>query len=399
MTSEYLVKLYFGTKTGDVHDYLPCFLVQRDGQDVGRLFLSLTGSAAATAAHRLESDTEELNAAMLRYGLGRLRELLAQYGGAEELFGQNQVVKWQITAEELDLTILAPGNLVKACSYQVQEGRDLYCAAAGPGDETALGSSGIHRLAATSRPMCAACGLPDDRMLCSSFSHPSVIGIRTLGPPPSRRLFGAFCNDGEDAVRTNARSCSAGGNTCWKLLISVPESLAGTAKSPLTLPEALDFLDAVWRLLGKGPLVVPGTFTHAAGLVGAGASQEEYESALSDIADAIDRIKVDSSLVQPGHEKDGGLVKFRDALTSLDGVDSARVKDAIVALQNVMSLRASMQHSDAAGRKIRALSALGIPDAGLSRAETLEYVRDSAAKAVLSLRDEVRKAIETRDGK
>ncbi len=394
MVDEYLVTLHFSEKTEDVYEYLPCFLVRRDGRDVGRVFLSLAGSAEVIALHRLNDDTEKLNAAMLRYGLGRLRDLLSHFGGAEELFGESGAVKWKLTAEELDVTVLAPHSLAKTCSYQITEGRDLYCAAAGLGDETAVGSSGIHRLAATSRPMCASCGLPDDRVLCSSFSHPSVIGRRTMGPPPSRHLYQAFCNDGEAVIQTKAQECRAGGNTCWKLRIGVPESITGTTKSPLTLPEALDFLDAVWRQLGKGPLVVPGTFTHAVGLVGTGASQEEYETTLSDIADAINRIKVDPSLVPAGNAKDGSLVKLRAALTSMDGVDPARVTDSIFVLQNVMGLRASIQHSDAVTRRIAALSALGIPDVGLSKAETLELVRDCAAKAVLSLRDEVRKSVD-----
>ena len=166
----------YGQNTGDHYNFQPLLRVTRDRDEVGTILMRMTGTAIAVLRHRFEGQVldAQVQDRMLRWGLGRLVGRLSHPGGAHELFAESSLVAWTILEIDLDNTILDDSVFAKRCSYQKVEGRDLYCAAAGQGD--GIGTSGIRQIAITSRPMCDGCQLPDDRLLCSSLTHPNVLG-------------------------------------------------------------------------------------------------------------------------------------------------------------------------------------------------------------------------------
>jgi len=397
MLPDYAVTVQMANTSGDRHSFQPCFLVGLDEDQLGRVFVFVSGTAAAIAIHRLNDDIEVLNTLIMRYGIDRLVTQLSRFGGADELFGPNQTQQWMINADDLKTTLLAPELQVKACDYQEEQGRDLYCLAADKLDETLIGSSGSHFAAPTSPAICSSCALPDRRSLCSHLSHPSVTAMRAMGTAPTRFLGHAMCNMGSELVR-NPRACEAGGNPCWARLVSIPKPEAPRTASPLSLPEALDFLDAVWRLAGKGRLVHPSTFADAAGLVGDCKTAEEFESRLSDVADALDKIQVDKAMLPVGREEThGGLNRFKEVLLTLENVDIAVVNGSIATLQRVRGLRHTHQHSGQSYDRLKILRDLGISDTGLSWSETLGQVHARAVEGLLALRSEVRRTVSDSD--
>ncbi len=143
----------------------------------------------------------------------------------------------------------------------------------------------------------------------------------------------------------------------------------------------------------------PSTFVDAAGLTGDCSTPEEFESRLSDIADAIDQFKVETSSLPEGKERTtGSLNRLREVVSVMEGVDVAVVSNAITTLQKVVRLRVTHQHSDAATERPGVLRDLGIPDSGISLSDTLARVRTRATAALLALRSEIRRAVDT-DGR
>jgi hypothetical protein len=390
-SSYYSITVQPATLSGDLYGNQPCFLVDKSAERIGRVYLMLTGGAAAIALNQPDVDTNRLNQLLMRYGTDRLVSQLSRAGGEEELFGSNATQEWVIDLENLRTELLSPQVHQKACRYQIEEQRDLYCAAASANDKTVVGSLGISRVAPTSRPICDNCAVPDERIICSFLSHPAVTSILTPGLP--RRLTGAMCNQGQAGIEQPA-DCRAGGHNCWTRLIPVPTPPLPRTPSPLSLPEALDFLDSVWRLAGNGRLVRPTTFTDAAGLISDCDSVDEFEARLSDIADALDRIQVSASLLpEDKKETQGALNQFREVLVSLDDVDLGVVGRSVQTLQRVRGLRHTHQHSREAYDRPKILGDLGIPDAGLSWSESLHRVRTRTVDALLALRTEIRRTI------
>lgn len=162
MDEHFKVAISKAQNTGDFYSFQALLLVTRDNEKVDTIRIRLTNSALAVLGGHFPNGFAEaqLENRMLRWGLGRLAGLLSRPGGADELFPESELVDWMISSDDLDHTLLDSSILVKQCSYQRIEGRDLYCAAAGPGDGN--GTSGIRQIAITSRPMCDDCGIPDD---------------------------------------------------------------------------------------------------------------------------------------------------------------------------------------------------------------------------------------------
>ena len=387
----YTVTVMQANVQGDIYSFQPCFLVDKGKERVGRWFVQLTGSAAAVAGARLDADTETLHEAMLRVGLDRLERELASPGGEQRLFGQNATQDCKFTADDLD-ELLGPSTTDKACGYRHAEGRDLYCTAADRGDESVIGSIGHRRAAPTSRPICNDCSLPDGRTLCSELAHPRVSAVETLGGY-SRFLGSAWCNAGQPEIQ-DASQCSAGGHACWKRTIGEPTPFPLPQVSPLTLPEALDFLDAIWRLAfgKKRRLLRPSTFTDAAGLVGKAESPEQFETCISDLADSLDRITIADDLLPPGEagqSVEGSLNRMKVVLNQHDSIDESVVDRAIATLQKVRGLRHTHAHSGAAGDRPRILRELGLAEFASDWQRLWDGLRVRTVEALLALRTQV----------
>ena len=312
-------------------------------------------------------------------------------GGEQQLFEENATQDCKFTSDDLD-ELLATETTDKACGYRHAEGRDLYCAAADRKDETVIGSIGHRRAAPTSRPICNDCSLPDGRTLCSQLAHPRVVAVETFGGY-SRFLGGAWCNAGMPGVQ-DPSECRAGGHSCWRRSIDEPTPPSRPQVSPLTLPEALDFLDAMWRLaFGKSHrLLRPATFTDAAGLAGNAMSPEQFETCISDLADSLDRIVIaDELLSLLGEDKsvEGGLNRMKAVLTGRDSLDDVAIDRAIATLQKIRGLRHTHAHSGVAGDRPRILRELGLGSYASDWSLLWEGVRSRTVEALLALRTQV----------
>jgi hypothetical protein len=197
--------------------------------------------------------------------------------------------------EELRLVLFG----AKQCDYQDTERRDLYCVASSAADDGRIGTKHGHAAAATSPAICAACSLPDSRVLCAHLSHPDVRSFPgTAGP--GRGVVEAFCGTGSPKIRV-PHECRPAGNDCWARVVQIGDRQAPSVLvSPLDLAEALDFLDAVWRLVFKdGALVRTGTTVSASRLALPVTTREEFESNMSALADVLKRFDVPEALLPP----------------------------------------------------------------------------------------------------
>lgn len=162
----------------DVRTRSPGFRVRSNlsgegsGLFVGVL-LSGTASAILMAKLGLEHEDEdglEIDEFLLKHGVQVITERLRD--GTWQAAGLPQEIP--VNADELDEILAA--QAVKQCDYQLADGRDLYCIAAAKNDDTIVGSVGVRFVAPTSRSTCAACSMPDSRLVCSHLHHPQVYG-------------------------------------------------------------------------------------------------------------------------------------------------------------------------------------------------------------------------------
>jgi hypothetical protein len=279
----------------------------------------------------------------------------------------------------------------KECSYQVLDTGNLFCSAAAPNDETALGIvlNNGRRVAPTSRPLCARCSLPDTDYMCSHFLHPQVFGIRAMGGPRgfvSRDVMDGMC-DLDRPEFAHHKQCHAGGNTCWERQVDVETAPPTDVVPPQAIEQALDDLDVRWRLAFENRHLVrlPGAADVSILALPCG-TRDEFERRLSVLADIIKRLDIPDELLPSGTE----LPETSHTLRRLELLFEAReledslgqVRTAISTLRNVNSLRAGGQHGgEAAKRRAKAADALGVPLDG-RWGEAWERVRALAASAI-----------------
>jgi hypothetical protein len=158
--------------------------------------------------------------------------------------------------------------------------------------------------------------------------------------------------------------------------------------SSLGLPEAIDFLDAVWRLHFDDHLFqLPGARkTEELGLDSA--TTEEFESRVSALADLIARLKV------AGAEKILALDRLKEFLPPHlpDNASRARVEAAIRTLRRINHVRRGGQHQGAADVRTSAFQALGIPFPPDDWGSAWASIQARAVEAFNAIREEIQAA-------
>ncbi|MFZ0887370.1 MAG: hypothetical protein WA005_02860 [Candidatus Binataceae bacterium] len=155
----------------------------------------------------------QVQTAIIGWAIGKVEQRL--YNGPLPPAGTSKFEELELG--EAELPEVEQLVTQKTCAYQLSRGRELFCSAAASTDETADASSG---LAPTSRPMCKACDLPDDRYRCFHLTHPRVMGIRAM-TPTGRQLTGAYCEINSPNIRAPSR-CHASGHDCWEYIVEPP---------------------------------------------------------------------------------------------------------------------------------------------------------------------------------
>lgn len=295
------------------------------------------------------------------------------------------------------VTTLARGD--KVCSYQDSDGRDLYCTAASLSDETATRVTTTGRRAApTSRPLCAACSLPDTDYICSHFLHPQVLGIRAMGGPSgfvSRDVTDGLCDLNREEFAQHG-SCHAGANPCWERLVDVDTTPGVEAVPPQAVEQALDDMNVRWRLAFEGRSVVrlPGA-ADVSVLALPCSSRDEFERRLSSLADIMKRLDIPNAMFPSGNELPEVTHTHRRLemlfeLTLADD-DLEQVKQAVSMMRSINQLRVGGQHGgEAQARRTQAADRLGVPLDG-RWGEAWERVRALAAHAIREVGNAARK--------
>ncbi|MEU8324096.1 hypothetical protein AB0C33_37540 [Nonomuraea sp. NPDC048881] len=390
----------------DLHPFVPCLTVHVGGSLLFRVHVQLSWEGSLNGTRQLEAlgfstaeAEDQVSQALLLYGVRRL-ELLTKDWLSNDTKPHNVGDVWGLTTENVPELLALVHE--KTCDYQVRLQRDLFCTAASEADATLTNITIKSRLTApTSKPLCRDCGLPDTDFICSHLMHSKVAATSTLGGIVERSVRSALCDKGHHEKVYKIGQCRAGGHDCWQRLVEVQEPTI-TPASPLELAEAFDVLDAVWRLAfdKKTPLLSLSTVATPAALSLECATRAEFETRMSDLADLIDRIKVDEKLLRPRSEEEqkrdegqlrGSLNRLEDCLHhKLPAEQHPAVDKAIRTLRTIRQARNAEQHGITEGGGLTAkLRDLGIHDAPPNWSGAWAAVRSRAVGALTGLRHEL----------
>jgi hypothetical protein len=330
--------------------------------------------------------SSSLQRGLLRYAVRRVEDALS--AGAIQADESGKAHVMETPADDESIRLIADlGRGDKTCSYQETEGPDLFCTAAGPKDETAVMVLNNGRwVAPTSRPLCAACDLPDTDYICSHFLHPLVIGLRTLGGPSSiksRQVADGLC-DLDQPEFAQHRECHVGGNHCWQRIVDV-ETVPSIEQVPAqAIEQALDDLEVRWRLAFSRSIVRLPAAEDVSVLALPSGSRDEFDRRLSSFANILKRLDIPDDLFAERDElpkKDVTLHRFERLFAErLAEDDLEPLLRATHVLRRINELRAGTQHSNQQDR-LRAAEELGVNLDG-RWAEAWERVRALAARAL-----------------
>jgi hypothetical protein len=392
------------------YPFSPCFEAKQGTDLLLRAWVRLGLYAAELAQNRLKalpfdevSPVATLHQLLIRYGARRMeatvRELQSSGSGPD-----SQTDFWRLADGDLDeLFLLLPLVENKNCDYQQAFERDLFCTATSPDDQTASQIWNGRRVAPTSRAICRECPVPEADVLCSNLLHPTVKGNLMASGVTRRRVLSVLCDLGRAEAVADVSACRAGGHACWERHL-VAEPVTAEPVSPLGLPEQFDVLDAYWRLSfgKKARLLDLTTATGVASLALPCGSRAEFEARLSALADVLDKLRVDDTLLprMTGEEKAGKVKGSLDALQlalrhKLPVRHHASTDKAVQRLRRVRQARNIMQHGIASDGGLTAkLREIGIHDAPPNWEGAWNAIRAQTADALGAIRNELRSALD-----
>lgn len=371
----------------DVYGFIPCLrIISGDESTTVWVYLSRKAEAIFRARNPGLTDAE-LNRWLILYGVDRINGYLEMPGGFSALLQDPGT--WTIEADSLaDLD----GVKKKECRYQRDESGDLLCLGSNESDKTRIGSIGIRTVAPTSRHFCETCQLPDSRVICSHLTHPEVVGIGSGEAVVRRQVVSALCEIGNPLIRA-PDGCRAGGHPCWTRTVSLAVAVE-SAPPPLALPEAFDFLDAIWRLAfgSRNGLIALASVTEVAGLTQGCVTTEDLDNRLSDLADLIDRLKVSDDLVGDVKLEPGSLNRIDCVLRKrLDGESLEQALNGLTMVRRARQLRNARQHSGAAPRFPKLLADMGLAEVPPDWAAVWNGIKAHATRGLLLMRTELRR--------
>lgn len=204
---------------------------------------------------------------------------------------------------EIDDYSSSRADAERACSWQKERGRDLYCVAAHYSETNA---SVIRELPdgqfalETDLATCSSCMVPDDRVLCDGFSHPKMsphmaMGGGKLGQPS--RIHRATCRLGSEEIRSPSE-CRPGGNSCWYQSID-PDTSSTPSVDGFHLLEAFDFIDSEWRHRNPGHrLVLPTSIAEAALITQDVHTRADFRDQVVRVGELLQSFKINGNLFE-----------------------------------------------------------------------------------------------------
>jgi hypothetical protein len=153
--------------------------------------------------------------------------------------------------------------------------------------------------------------------------------------------------------------------------------------SGLALPEAIDYLNAVWRIHAGGPLLHIARAESAARLALECAGADEFEARLSALCSILDHVSLPDS-------KNSKLIDLTNYLNEhLDAESSDRTTNAIDDLRAIFDLRAWRQHPGTEARLQKGMRRLGVELPSAEWGATWNTIQARCVAALGAIREEV----------
>jgi hypothetical protein len=156
--------------------------------------------------------------------------------------------------------------------------------------------------------------------------------------------------------------------------------------SSLALPEAIDYLNAVWRSWAKEPLFLIPRVEAAAKLALECRSGDEFDARVSSLCAILDHLRI------PGRHDHGKLFDLQTYLsTDVLGAGAVRAGESITDLRALFDLRAWRQHpgGDAEAKAALAMERLGLRLPTGAWGTAWQVVQGRVVEALNALREEV----------
>lgn len=155
---------------------------------------------------------------------------------------------------------------------------------------------------------------------------------------------------------------------------------------PLALLDALDHLDAEWKIRTKDRLFLHPRLASAGNLTQPVNSAAEFESACAAFADLLNQIDPRSS-----SKPNGALNQLESRLRELRGERAGRATAAVQTLRQIVHIRVGQQHSGVHPytQEQAARNALGLPAISSDWQDDWNRVRAAAVDSLRVLREEI----------
>ncbi|GLY86034.1 hypothetical protein [Actinoallomurus iriomotensis] len=175
------------------------------------------------------------------------------------------------------------------------------------------------------------------------------------------------------------------------LLTPAPIPAIAPRSEPMDLPLAIGYLDTTWKVKTGRRLFVNLQADSCARLAQPCASQEEFNSAMSALADVLSCVVPLSAQTPP---KFGALAGLKNDLPpGLPAEAEERIKDAVDLLLTVNHIRHGQQHGDAKQKAVAAHQTLGVPYPPYDWADTWGRLVAVTRSALDSIREEMQAAL------
>ncbi|TDD87357.1 hypothetical protein E1293_08095 [Actinomadura darangshiensis] len=172
-----------------------------------------------------------------------------------------------------------------------------------------------------------------------------------------------------------------------QLLTPAPNPTPPRPVGHMDLPQAIDYLDVVWKLKTGQRLFAGLHMANCARLAQPCASEEEFNPAMSALAEVFACVVPIGRMSPP---RTGALSALKDALPEgLAFEGKGRIKDSIDTLRKVVVIRNGQQHGDAKSKAVTAYRDLGISYPPYDPGHTWTALVIIAQGAVDAIREEI----------
>jgi hypothetical protein len=312
------------------------------------------------------ADGDAIDLPLMLFAVQRFE--MALQSGSLPLRGDSEAraVTYSVRAEDL------PGILAvaseKECAYRNARGPNLFCSV-GEYMRTGRDHAAWHELqpVPVTPGVCKGCQLPDMRAICSHVAHPVAAVSFVVSDAKPRLFLRVMCNRDRREAKDVER-CRAGGHACWERLVSVVPRARSKPFVAEALPEALDFLDAVWRLaFGKNlPLLRLRKAADAAALVSECTTRQDFAVGMSALDDVLKSMQIPDLLLSKT-DQESEAMKGDRTFNRLEACIKNKIVDvgprdaaleAVVTLRDASRIRVALQHSGRNHELPRLLEAL-----------------------------------------